>query len=54
MIVELLGAGTAVTQAQANHAAAIGQVWLAQAGLDLASGCDPSPSGPASGPADQS
>jgi outer membrane protein TolC len=54
MIVELLGAETAFTQAQANHAAAISQLWLAQAGLDLASGRDPSPSGPASGPADQS
>ncbi len=40
MIVELLGAEAAFTQAQANHAAAVSELWLAQASLDLASGAD--------------
>jgi outer membrane protein TolC len=46
VIVELLTAEAALTQARANHAAAIGELWLADAGLDLASGTDPLPDQP--------
>jgi len=41
MIVELLGTEAAFTKAQANHAQAVSELWLAQASLDLASGTDP-------------
>jgi outer membrane protein TolC len=38
VMVELLGAEAAFTQAQANHVMAEGDVWLTRAALDLASG----------------
>jgi len=42
VVVELLGAETAHTRAHADHAAARGDLWVARANLDLASGRRPS------------
>jgi outer membrane protein len=41
VIVELLGTEAAFTKTQANHAQAVSELWLSEAGLDLASGTDP-------------
>jgi outer membrane protein TolC len=54
MIVELLGTEAAFTQAQANHAQALSELWLAEASLDLASGSDPLVRQPSNNNTDQS
>ncbi|HXV76774.1 MAG TPA: TolC family protein [Candidatus Polarisedimenticolaceae bacterium] len=43
LVVELLSAEAALTAAQAQQVVAVGELWLADAGLDLASGTDPIP-----------
>ena len=54
VIVELLGTEAAFTRAQANHAQAMSELWLAEAGLDLASGTDPLERQPSNQDTDQS
>jgi outer membrane protein TolC len=54
LIVELLGTEAAFTRAQANHAQAVSELWLAEASLDLASGADPLVRQPSNNNTDQS
>jgi len=54
VIVELLGTEAAFTRAQANHAQAVSELWLAEASLDLASGADPLVRQPSNNDTDQS
>jgi outer membrane protein len=54
VIVELLGTEAAFTRAQANHAQAVSELWLAEASLDLASGADPLVRQPSNNNTDQS
>jgi len=54
VIVELLGTEAAFTRAQANHAQAVSELWLAEASLDLASGADPLVRQPSNHNTDQS
>ena len=54
MIVELLSTEAAFTKAQANQVQAVSELWLAEAGLDLASGTDPLVRQPSNDNTDQS
>jgi len=54
VIVELLGTEAAFTRAQANHAQAMSELWLAEASLDLASGAEPLAPQPSNNDTDQS